>query len=81
MMNLNHGIAGLYVVLALVCILFPYATASQTPHDWWLWALLVASATVFLVTLILVLLFSYPRDHFETRWRQLPGEKGPKAAL
>jgi hypothetical protein len=84
-LNVNHGIAGLYFVLALVCILLPYATAKfQTPDRWWLWALLGTSATVFLATFILVVLFSYPRDYYERRWRQLPDEQGsshqPEAA-
>jgi hypothetical protein len=69
--NVNQWIAALQSVLALICFVFPYAGASFAPPGSWLWAFVAGSAAVFLATIILLVLFSYPREHYETYWREI----------
>jgi hypothetical protein len=69
--NMNHWIAVLQSVLAIICIVFPYAAASFASPSLWLLGLIVISSAAFLTSLILVVLFSYPREKYEKSWREL----------
>ena len=72
--NLNWWITIVYAVLAIISVVLPYAATSFAPPGLWLYGLAVSSAA-FLATIILVVRFSYPREHFEACWRQLRDEE------
>jgi hypothetical protein len=74
--NVNHWIAVLHSALAIICVVLPYAAARGfVPPSPWLLGLVAGSAAVFLATMLVVMFFSYPREHYETNWRKLRDEE------
>jgi len=69
--NVNQWIAVLQTVLAIICFAFPYAATSFASPGPLLWGLVAGSWTVFLATIVPVVLLSYPRDDYEMHWREL----------
>ena len=72
--SLNCWIAVVYVVLGVVSVVLPYAAADFAPPGAWLYGLVIC-AVPFLITVVLVAGYSYPRDDFEKHWRKLQEEE------
>jgi hypothetical protein len=73
--NLNLWITIIYLVLGIVSVALPYAASGFAASSClWLLSLLVCAAP-FLVTIVLVAWFSYPRERFETYWHQVKQEE------
>lgn len=69
--NVNHWITVIFIVLAGISVLLPYIASSLSTPTGWPLALLLIFAALFVGSAILVSAFSYPRESYEARWRQL----------
>jgi hypothetical protein len=73
--NLNRWIALVYLVLSLVSVALPLASAGfAAPDRLWL-VVLLACVVPFVITLVLVAFYSYPREQFEIAWKRLQREE------
>jgi predicted membrane channel-forming protein YqfA (hemolysin III family) len=79
--NLNRWITVVYVVLGVVSVVLPYAAADFARPSSWLFIALVISAVPFLITVVLVARYSYPRDDFLKHWRKLQEEENQSAPI
>jgi hypothetical protein len=69
--NLNRWITLVYLILGLVSVVLPFASAGFAyPDNVWLTVLLVCIVP-FAITLTMVALYSYPREQFELDWKKL----------
>lgn len=67
-LNLNAALALVYLVLGGVSVCVPIAVAKGDTSGFQ-FAVFALSATVFVSTILLVALHSYPRDDYVTKWK------------
>lgn len=67
-LNLNTALALVYLVLGGVSVCVPIAVAKGDTSGFQ-FAVFALSATVFVSTILLVALHSYPRDDYVTKWK------------